>query len=84
MHDSEPVWIATPSPYETSIHNTLPVFPFYRRTGMRIEPRRHMLFWVNLVLFRAEQRQNFLGGRGGAVERDRGPVWIFSQQVSDM
>jgi hypothetical protein len=29
------VWIATPSPYETSIHNTLPVFPFYRRTEIR-------------------------------------------------
>jgi hypothetical protein len=27
MHDSEPVWIANPSPYETFIHNTLPVFP---------------------------------------------------------
>jgi hypothetical protein len=26
MHDSEPVWIAIPSPYETFIHNTLPVF----------------------------------------------------------
>jgi hypothetical protein len=26
MHDSEPVWIANPSPYETFIHNTLPVF----------------------------------------------------------
>jgi len=26
MHDSEPVWVATPSPYETFIHNTLPVF----------------------------------------------------------
>ena len=26
MHDSEPVWIATPSPYETCIHHTLPVF----------------------------------------------------------
>jgi hypothetical protein len=25
MHDSEPVWIANPSPYETFIHNTLPV-----------------------------------------------------------
>jgi hypothetical protein len=25
MHDSEPVWIANPSPYETLIHNTLPV-----------------------------------------------------------
>src|SRR6266540_2384176 len=26
MHDSEPVRIANPSPYETFIHNTLPVF----------------------------------------------------------
>jgi hypothetical protein len=26
MHDSEPVWVANPSPYETFIHNTLPVF----------------------------------------------------------
>jgi hypothetical protein len=26
VHDSEPVWIATPSLYETSIHNTLPAF----------------------------------------------------------
>jgi hypothetical protein len=26
MHDSEPVWVASPSPYETFIHNTLPVF----------------------------------------------------------
>jgi len=25
-HDSEPVWIATPSLYETFIHNTLPAF----------------------------------------------------------
>jgi hypothetical protein len=25
MHDSEPVWIANPSPYKTFIHNTLPV-----------------------------------------------------------
>jgi hypothetical protein len=25
MHDSEPVWVASPSPYETFIHNTLPV-----------------------------------------------------------
>jgi hypothetical protein len=25
MHDSGPVWIANPSPYETFIHNTLPV-----------------------------------------------------------
>jgi hypothetical protein len=25
MHDSEPVRIANPSPYETFIHNTLPV-----------------------------------------------------------
>ena len=30
MHDSEPVWIATPSPYETFIHNTLPVLPAHR------------------------------------------------------
>jgi hypothetical protein len=26
VHDSEPVWIATPSLYETFIHNTLPAF----------------------------------------------------------
>jgi hypothetical protein len=26
MHDSEPVWIAIPSLYETFIHNTLPAF----------------------------------------------------------
>jgi hypothetical protein len=26
MHDSEPVWVASPSPYETFIHNTLPAF----------------------------------------------------------
>jgi len=26
-HDSEPVWVATPSPYETSIRNTSPVLP---------------------------------------------------------
>jgi hypothetical protein len=26
VHDSEPVWIATPSLYETLIHNTLPAF----------------------------------------------------------
>ena len=26
MHDSEPVWIASPSLYETFIHNTLPAF----------------------------------------------------------
>ena len=24
MHDSEPVWVASPSLYETFIHNTLP------------------------------------------------------------
>ena len=24
MHDSEPVWVATPSLYESFIHNTLP------------------------------------------------------------
>jgi hypothetical protein len=36
MHDSEPVWIANPSPYETLIHNTLPVLtgaPKGERTG---------------------------------------------------
>jgi hypothetical protein len=26
VHDSESVWLATPSPYETFIHNTLPTF----------------------------------------------------------
>ena len=26
MHDSEPVWVASPSLYETFIHNTLPTF----------------------------------------------------------
>jgi hypothetical protein len=26
MHDSEPVWVASPSLYETFIHNTLPAF----------------------------------------------------------
>ena len=26
VHDSEPVWVATPSLYETFIHNTLPTF----------------------------------------------------------
>ena len=26
MHDSESVWVATPSLYETFIHNTLPAF----------------------------------------------------------
>lgn len=25
-HDSEPVWLAMPSPYETLIHNTSPAF----------------------------------------------------------
>jgi hypothetical protein len=25
LHDSEPAWVASPSPYETFIHNTLPV-----------------------------------------------------------
>src|SRR6266498_2535467 len=30
MHDSEPVRIANPSPYETFIHNTLPVLPAHR------------------------------------------------------
>ncbi len=35
MHDSEPVWIANPSPYETFIHNTLPVL-----TGAPKDERR--------------------------------------------
>jgi hypothetical protein len=26
MHDSKPVWVASPSLYETFIHNTLPAF----------------------------------------------------------
>ena len=31
MHDSEPVWVASPSLYETFIHNTLPAFTGARR-----------------------------------------------------
>ena len=30
-HDSGPVWVATPSPYETSIRNTSPVLTGARR-----------------------------------------------------
>ena len=29
-HDSEPVWIASPSPYDSFIHYTSPVFPAHR------------------------------------------------------
>ena len=32
-HDSGPVWIANPSPYDSLIHYTSPVF--YRRTGAK-------------------------------------------------
>ena len=42
LHDSEPVWVATPSLYETFIHNTLPAFtgalnlepPYYLTTSI--------------------------------------------------
>jgi len=37
-HDSEPVWFAKPSLYETFIHYTSPVFFFYRRTRRTICP----------------------------------------------
>jgi hypothetical protein len=30
MHDSGPVWVASSSPYETFIHNTLSVLPAHR------------------------------------------------------
>ena len=37
VHDSEPVWIATPSLYETFIHNTLPAFTGASKRFERLE-----------------------------------------------
>jgi hypothetical protein len=39
MHDSEPVWVAHPSPYETFIHNTLPVLTGAPDHRMEQNPR---------------------------------------------
>jgi hypothetical protein len=42
MHDSEPVWVASPSPYETFIHNTLPVFTGAPKTETNQIPKSQL------------------------------------------
>jgi hypothetical protein len=57
VHDSKPVWIATPSLCETFIHNTLPAFTGAIRNPKQIpmlkiqnsKPNRPRVFWIFFV-----------------------------------
>jgi len=63
-HDSGPVWVATPSPYETSIRNTSPVLPAH---GDMLETRN--VFHVRL----AHPQRSLDPNRRTANDWDLGP-----------
>src|SRR5262249_30320835 len=80
-HDSRPSWFATPSTYETFIHNTLPVLTGVRRKNMKIAITGGTGF-VGRHLAQTLLRQGhqvFLIARG--IDR-RGPALLKSSRVS--
>ena len=55
-HDSGPVWLATPSPYGSFIHYTLPVFPALSGRSSVYKFKISYFFWFAIWRPRATDR----------------------------